>query len=43
VAPFYSLSPGLGKRAAMLFLDKGCGVAAAICDAVCVAVRASGA
>jgi hypothetical protein len=36
-SPFYPLPPGLGKRAAMLFLKKE---AAAICDAAGVAVRA---
>jgi hypothetical protein len=43
-ALFYSLLPGLGKRAAMLFLRRlGCGEAAAIGGAFWVAVRTSSA
>jgi hypothetical protein len=32
-APFYPLAPGLGKRAAMLFLKAACGEPGAICGA----------
>jgi spermidine synthase len=38
-SPFYPLPPGLGKRAAMLFLRTGGGEAAASCGEVGVAVR----
>ena len=42
-APFYSQAPGLGKRAAMGLLRGRLRKPAAICGAVCVAIRTIGA